>query len=97
MHWGWTSWGRYTKTQTAPNCTDDSQLLAEVLPNLKARTDLEMLYTDGGFGGPQADLVLQEQQVILVQTAIRGRQPDPEKLHLSDFEIKLHNENGKPL
>lgn len=86
-----------TKTQTAPNCTDDSQLLAEALPNLKDRTDLETLYTDGGYGGPKADPVLQEQKVTLVQTAIRGRQPDPEKLHLSDFEIKLNNENGRPL
>jgi len=86
-----------TKTQTAPNCTDDSQLLAEVLPNLKERTDLQTLYTDGGFGGPQADPVLQEQKVVLVQTAIRGRQPNPDKLHLADFEIKLDDESGKPL
>ena len=52
-----------TKTQTAPNCTDDSQLLAEALPNLKERTDLETLYADGGFGGLQADPVLQKQKV----------------------------------
>ena len=86
-----------TKTQTAPNCTDDSQLLAEALPNLKERTDLERLYSDGGYGGSQADVALQEQKVELVQTAIRGRQPDPEKLHLADFEIKLDKESGKPL
>ncbi|MEJ2362880.1 MAG: CHASE2 domain-containing protein, partial [Gammaproteobacteria bacterium] len=86
-----------TKTQTAPNCTDDSQLLAEALPNLKERTDLERLYSDGGYGGPQADVALQEQKVELVQTAIRGRQSDPEKLHLADFEIKLDKESGKPL
>jgi hypothetical protein len=86
-----------TKTQTAPNCTDDSQLLAEALPRLKVRTDLKTLYSDGGFGGPQPDPVLQEQKVELVQTAIRGRQPDPEKLHLADFEIKLDEQSGKPL
>lgn len=86
-----------TKTQTAPNCTDDSQLLAEALPNLKVRTALKTLYSDGGFGGPQADPVLQQQKVELVQTAIRGRQPDPAKLHLADFEIKLDADSGKPL
>jgi hypothetical protein len=86
-----------TKTQTAPNCSDDSQLLAEALPNLKERTDLETLYSDGGYGGPQADVALQKEKVELVQTAIRGRQPDPEKLHLADFEIKLDEESGKPL
>lgn len=78
-----------TKVQTAPNTTDDSQLLAEALPNLKARTDLDDLYTDGGFGGPDADLALQEQKVQLTQTAIRGRKPDPNKLHLADFEIEF--------
>jgi hypothetical protein len=85
-----------TKVQVAPNITDDSQLLAEALPNLKERTDVDTLYTDGGFGGPQADKALQEQQVELVQTAIRGRNPNPEKLHLSDFEIKFNSE-GKPI
>jgi len=85
-----------TKVQVAPNNTDDSQLLAEALPNLKARTELDTIYTDGGHGGPQADVVLQEQQVEHIQTAIRGRDPDPEKLHLDDFTIQL-NENGKPV
>jgi hypothetical protein len=84
-----------TKVQTAPNVTDDSRLLAAALPNLKARTALDTLYTDGGFGGPEADPVLQAQKVELVQTAIRGRDPNPEKLHLADFKIRF-NEAGKP-
>jgi hypothetical protein len=86
-----------TKTQTAPNCTDDSQLLAEALPNLAERTDLNTLYTDGGFGGTLSDPILQERQVTLVQTAIRGREPNSDKLHLADFEIKLDSESGKPV
>jgi hypothetical protein len=85
-----------TKVQVAPNNTDDSQLLAEVLPNLKERTDLETIYTDGGYGGPSADVVLQEQHVEHIQTAIRGRNPDPDKLHLADFIFKL-NDESKPV
>lgn len=85
-----------TKVQTAANNTDDSQLLAEALPNLKERTDLETIYTDGGHGGPEADTVLQEQQVEHIQTAIRGRSPNPDKLHLADFTTKL-NDDGKPV
>jgi len=85
-----------TKVQTASNNTDDSQLLAEALPNLKKRTKLETIYTDGGHGGPGSDAVLQEQQVEHIQTAIRGRTPDPEKLQLADFTIKL-NQYGKPV
>jgi hypothetical protein len=85
-----------TKVQVEPNNTDDAQMLVEALPNLKERTDLDTLYTDGGHGSPQADEALTEHQVTQVQTAIRGRTPHPEKLHLSDFEIK-QTETGKPV
>jgi hypothetical protein len=84
-----------TKVQVASNAIDDSQLLAEALPNLKERTELDKIYTDGGHGGPDSDAVLQEQQVEHIQTAIRGRIPDPEKLHLADFAIKF-NKLAKP-
>jgi hypothetical protein len=82
-----------TKVQLASNATDDSQLLAEALPNLKKRTGLDTIYTDGGHGGPDSDVVLQEQKVEHIQTAIRGRIPDPEKLHLADFAIKFNPDN----
>ena len=85
-----------TKVQAAANNTDDSQLLAEALPNLKARTDLEKIYTDGGHGGPTADKVLQEQQVGHIQTAIRGRSPNPDKLQLADFALRF-DDAGKPV
>jgi hypothetical protein len=85
-----------TKVQTAPNSTDDSQLLAEALPNLKERTELKTIITDGGHGSPETDAILQEEQVEQIQTAIRGRNPNPDKLHLSDFVIRI-NEVGKPV
>jgi hypothetical protein len=82
-----------TKVQLASNASDDSRLLAEALPNLKERTELDTIYTDGGHGGPDSDKVLQEQQVEHIQTAIRGRIPDPDKLHLADFTIKFNPDN----
>jgi hypothetical protein len=85
-----------TKVQVEPNNTDDARMLVEALPNLKERTDLDTIYTDGGHGSPQADEALTEHQVTQVQTAIRGRTPNPDKLHLSDFEIK-QTETGKPV
>lgn len=85
-----------TKVQVEPNNTDDARMLVEALPNLKERTNLDMIYTDGGHGSPEADLVLNEYQVTQIQTAIRGRTPNPEKLHLADFEIK-QNKRGKPV
>jgi len=84
-----------TKVQVAPNNTDDDQLLAEALPNLKARTALNEMNTDGGYGGRQSDPLLAQYQVELVQTAIRGRNPNPDQPHLADFEIRF-GENGKP-
>lgn len=85
-----------TKVQVAPNNVDDTQLLAEALPDLKERTGVETMISDGGYGGETSDAALQEQGVKLVQTAIRGLQPDPDKFHLSDFELRS-NEKGHPI
>jgi hypothetical protein len=84
-----------TKTQVAPNCVDDAKLMEEALPNLKERTELETLYTDGCYGSPSADQTLRDSQVEQIQTAIRGRAPSSEKLNLANFEIK-QTETGKP-
>ena len=84
-----------TKVQVAANHTDDAEMLIEALPNLKVRTELDTLYTDGGYGSPDADKVLQTNLVEQIQTAIRGRIPNNEKLNLSDFEIK-QTEKGVP-
>ena len=84
-----------TKVQVSANPTDDAELLVEALPNLKERTDLDTLYTDGGYGSPDADKTLRTNQVEQIQTAIRGRIPSSETLNLSDFMIK-RAENKKP-
>ena len=84
-----------TKVQVAPNNVDDSQLLAEALPNLTERTDLETLVTDGGFGGEASDQALQDQGVTLIQTALRGAAPDPAKFNLADFNLPS-DEHGQP-
>ena len=84
-----------TKVQVAPNNVDDGQLLAEALPNLKERTSIETMITDGGYGSEVSDAALQEQEVTLIQTAIRGAQPTQDKFSLSDFVIK-QNEKGDP-
>jgi len=76
-----------TKMQVAPNNVDDSQLLAEALPNLQECTDLDTLLTDGGFGGEASDTALEGQDVKLIQTAIRGPKPDKHQFHLADFEM----------
>lgn len=84
-----------TKVQVAPNNVDDGQLLAEALPNWKERTAVEIMITDGGYGSEVSDDALQEQEVTLIQTAIRGVQPSADKFSLSDFVIE-QNEKGEP-
>lgn len=84
-----------THVQVASNHTEDANLLVEALPDLKERTDLDTLYTDGGYGSPEADQILKDHKVEQIQTAIRGRIPSSEKLNLSDFKIK-QAKSGKP-
>ena len=85
-----------TKVQVAPNNIDDSQLLIEALPNLKERTEINTLYTDGGHGSPSGDKLLQSNHIKHIQTAIRGRKQNSTKLHLSDFQINMDSD-GNPV
>jgi hypothetical protein len=84
-----------TKVQVAPNNTNDNTLLLEALPDLKERTGLETLYTDGPYAGPDVDPALQQHGVEQIQTGINGKKLDPDKLYLADFEIE-QNEQGVP-
>jgi hypothetical protein len=81
--------------QVAPNHTNDNSLLLAALPDLKDRTGLETLYTDGPYAGPDVDQALQQHQVEQIQTGINGKILDPTKLYLADFEIE-QNEQGLP-
>lgn len=69
--------------------------MEEALPNLKKCTQLETLYTDGGYGSLDADQTLQDNRVEQIQSTIRGRAPSTQKPNLTDFEIK-QAESGKP-
>jgi hypothetical protein len=84
-----------TKVQVAPNNIEDAQLLKEALPNLKERTQLETLITDGAYPSETNDEELRQHAVHLIQTGIRGNTPDPNRFNLSDFQID-QDENGNP-
>jgi hypothetical protein len=75
------------KVQTESNNTDNAAMLAEVLPELKERTGVDKMDTDGGYNSPDVDEVMHEQSVTQVQTAIRGRQPEKMGLHNFDWEV----------
>ena len=84
-----------TCVQVGPNLTDDEQMLVDALPGLKARTDLETVWTDGGATGPGAEEACREHQVEHVPTSIRGCHVSSTKLGLSAFEWEL-DEAGDP-
>ena len=72
------------KVQTHPNVTNDDDLLLEALPSLTQRLELEEIHTDGGYNSEKLAIVLQDQGMTHVQTAIRGHAPD-QRLGLDTF------------
>ena len=83
------------KVQVEPNTTDDAKMLNEALPGLKKRTDLNEINVDGSYSSADVDDTLQELEVDLVQTAIRGAKPSSESLGLEDFQWEV-KANGQP-
>ena len=73
------------KVQTESNNTDDAAMLAEALPDLVERTDVNQVHTDGGYNSPEVDEITRKHQIEQIQTAIRGRKPAQDKLGLDDF------------
>lgn len=84
-----------TYVQVGPNLADDEQLLVEALPGLKERTDLDTLWSDGGFTGAEAEKACRKHGVEHVPTSIRGDRPAPDKLNLSAFDWEI-DEAGNP-
>jgi len=74
-----------TQVQVAPNSTDDEQMALDGLPELKARTDLEALWTDGGYNGPDLEALLRQYQIEHIPTNVRGGRCGPDRLGLEAF------------
>lgn len=83
------------KAQVEPNNVDDAAMLVEALPDLLERTDVDTMHTDGGYGSADVDRLMNEYQVEQIQSAIRGRVPNPTKLTLADFDIE-QDDQGRP-
>jgi hypothetical protein len=83
------------KMQVEPNTTEDAQMLAEALPELKERTDVDEMNTDGGYSSEEVDELMSKMKVDQVQTAIKGAKPDPDTLRLEDFEWAI-SDQGQP-
>jgi len=84
------------KVQSESNNTEDTTLLEQALPDLKARTDVHTFYNDAAFCGPNVDKLLHELKIEQVPTALTGRAPDPGRTVLADCDIQL-DAHGQPL
>lgn len=87
-----------TNVQVAPNVMDDQRLMVDGIGDLKDRTGVETMWTDGGYTGPDAEKAMREQEVEHRTTAIRGGKPSSEddQLKLEEFEWETDKE-GKPV
>lgn len=64
-----------TSVQTAPNTTDDGQLLAATLDDLAERqVAIDQATVDGGYNGPTSEAACRQHGVKLRPTTIRGGQ-----------------------
>ena len=62
-----------THLSVHPNQTDDAAILAEELTDMVEKTpDLNECHVDGGFGSTAVDVVAKEEQVDIIQTAVKG-------------------------
>lgn len=84
------------KVQTEPNIVDDADLLCDALPNLQERTEVKIIHGDGGFHSPKLDEKLAAAKIEQHLTAIRGSQPDPERIGLAHFAVE-YDEHDNPI
>jgi hypothetical protein len=49
---------------------------------LEARAELEALWTDGSYDGPDLEMLLRQYRIEHIPTSVRGRRPSPDGLGL---------------
>lgn len=69
------------------NNTPDDTILTERLPQIKERTGLEQMITDGGYSGEKAESACQQEAVTLIPTEVKGRKLAEDEIALAQFQI----------
>jgi hypothetical protein len=78
-----------TEINVAPNNVDDSTILEDHIEKMKAFTpDLEELHVDGGYGSEGVDTKSVENNITIIQTAVKGRKGAVE------FDIEVDETSG---
>jgi hypothetical protein len=81
-----------SRVSVAPNATDDQQLLAQDIENLKARGGIDELYTDAGYTGETAAGATEKHHVVQQVSAIKGRKKGKTGPGLEDFTVTRNEE-----
>jgi len=79
-----------TDVSLYPNNTTDDTILTERISQIKARTAVEQMITDGGYSGEKAESECQQESVTLVPTEVKGRKLDKDAISLAQFDIELN-------
>jgi hypothetical protein len=72
------------------NNTADDTILIERLPQIKDRTGVEQMITDGGYSGEKAESACQQESVTLVPTEVKGRKLAEDEIALTQFQIEAN-------
>lgn len=81
------------KVQTAPNVTNDDDLLIAAVPSLKERLGVDEVHTDGAYNSVESATVMREHGITHVPTAIRGQAPH-QRLGLDKFHLITTDQDG---
>lgn len=73
------------------NTTSDQELMKESLPRIKESTDVERIYVDGGYTSTDEWQKAQEDNIDIAFTDMTGREPAPEKIPISAFNVNIKN------
>jgi hypothetical protein len=85
-----------TKVQVDSNYTDDEKLAIKAVPELKNRTALKVLWTDGGYNGCAAAEVMRKNEILHIPTNVRGCHPTPDRMGRDSFFWEIGAE-GQPV
>jgi hypothetical protein len=72
------------------NNTPDDTILPERISQLKERTGLDQLITDGGYSGEKAESACQQESVTLIPTEVKGRKLAEDEIALTQFKIEAN-------
>jgi hypothetical protein len=79
-----------TDVSVHTNNTPDETILTKRITDLKERTGLDQLITDGGYSGEKAESACQQESVTLIPTEVKGRKLGEDKIALAQFQIEAN-------